>query len=106
MVRSLRNPAVGEIAVLRSRCSLERRERPRGDVHISLGEGPDAARMKRRLQINDQVNMEVPSAMSGNVDSFSQFLNWSTGNGFYRTLGREHPINLERREQSRERRRR
>ncbi|WP_412551887.1 phage terminase large subunit [Shimia sp. MIT910701] len=40
------------------------------------------------------------------VDSFSQFLNWSTGNGFYRTLGREHPINLARREQSRERRRR
>ncbi|MEW2911459.1 phage terminase large subunit [Leisingera sp. JC11] len=40
------------------------------------------------------------------VDSFSQFLNWSTGNGFYRTLGREHPINQERRERSRVRQRR
>lgn len=26
------------------------------------------------------------------VDSFSQFLNWSKGQGFYRMLGREHPI--------------
>ena len=40
------------------------------------------------------------------VDSFSQFLNWSTGTGFYRALGREHPINVERRERSRVRRRR
>ncbi|TCL08258.1 putative phage terminase large subunit-like protein [Shimia isoporae] len=40
------------------------------------------------------------------VDSFSQFLNWSAGNGFYRSLGREHPINLERRERSRSRLRR
>ncbi|WP_161594686.1 phage terminase large subunit [Marimonas lutisalis] len=32
------------------------------------------------------------------VDSFSQFLNWSKGNGFHRALGREHPINLKRRE--------
>ncbi|WP_171052629.1 phage terminase large subunit [Ruegeria sediminis] len=40
------------------------------------------------------------------VDSFSQFLNWSKGNGFYRSLGREHPINLERRERNRSRERR
>lgn len=32
------------------------------------------------------------------VDSFSQFLNWSKGSGFYRSLGREHPINRERQE--------
>jgi predicted phage terminase large subunit-like protein len=37
------------------------------------------------------------------VDSFSQFLNWSKGTGFYRTIGREHPINIERRERSRAR---
>ena len=30
------------------------------------------------------------------VDSFSQFLNWSKGNGFYRALGRDHPINQDR----------
>lgn len=40
------------------------------------------------------------------VDSFSQFLNWSKGTGFYRALGREHPINLERRERNRSRVRR
>ncbi|SHK51996.1 phage uncharacterized protein (putative large terminase), C-terminal domain-containing protein [Shimia gijangensis] len=40
------------------------------------------------------------------VDSFSQFLNWSKGNGFNRALGREHPINVQRRERSRERLRR
>lgn len=40
------------------------------------------------------------------VDSFSQFLNWSKGMGFYRALGREHPINQERRERSRSRERR
>ncbi len=32
------------------------------------------------------------------VDSFSQFLNWSKGPGFYRALGRDHAINRERRE--------
>jgi predicted phage terminase large subunit-like protein len=31
------------------------------------------------------------------VDSFSQLLNWSKGNGFYGAIGRDHPINLERR---------
>lgn len=31
------------------------------------------------------------------VDSFSQFLNWSKTNGFYRALGRDHPINAKRR---------
>ncbi|WP_170340454.1 phage terminase large subunit [Ruegeria arenilitoris] len=40
------------------------------------------------------------------VDSFSQFLNWSKGNGFYRALGREHPINVARREQNQTRVRR
>ncbi|MEM9897886.1 MAG: hypothetical protein AAF742_00735, partial [Pseudomonadota bacterium] len=30
------------------------------------------------------------------VDSFSQFLNWSKGSGLYRALGRDHPINQER----------
>jgi len=38
------------------------------------------------------------------VDSFSQLLNWSKGNGIYRALGREHPINIERRERQRRRR--
>lgn len=40
------------------------------------------------------------------VDSFSQFLNWSTGNGFYRALSRDHPIIVERRERNRRRERR
>ncbi|WP_206021027.1 phage terminase large subunit [Antarcticimicrobium luteum] len=40
------------------------------------------------------------------VDSFSQFLNWSKGNGFWRTLPRDHPLKLERRERSRSRVRR
>jgi len=40
------------------------------------------------------------------ADSFSQFLNWSTQVGFWRALGREHPLNVERRERSRERSRR
>nr|WP_165611630.1 phage terminase large subunit [Cognatiyoonia sediminum] len=38
------------------------------------------------------------------VDSFSQLVNWSKGNGIYRALGREHPINIERRERQRRRR--
>lgn len=37
------------------------------------------------------------------VDSFSQFLNWSKGTGFYRALGRDHPINVERRDRWRRR---
>jgi predicted phage terminase large subunit-like protein len=37
------------------------------------------------------------------VDSFSQFLNWSKGIGFYRAVGRDHPINVERRERIRAR---
>ena len=43
------------------------------------------------------------------VDSFSQFLNWSKGRGFYRALGRDHPVNRQRNERIervRERRRR
>jgi len=32
------------------------------------------------------------------VDSFSQLLNWSKGTGFFRSLGRDHPINLAQRE--------
>lgn len=43
------------------------------------------------------------------VDSFSQFLNWSKGNGFWRALPREHPLRVEgkeRRDRSREIRRR
>lgn len=31
------------------------------------------------------------------VDSFSQFLNWSKGTGFWRTIGRDHPLAVERR---------
>lgn len=31
------------------------------------------------------------------VDSFSQFLNWSKGNGFWRALDRQHPLRVERR---------
>ncbi|MEQ3708992.1 MAG: phage terminase large subunit [Tateyamaria sp.] len=38
------------------------------------------------------------------VDSFSQFLNWSKGTGVYRALGREHPLSIERRERQRRRR--
>ncbi|RYH06264.1 phage terminase large subunit [Tropicimonas sp. IMCC6043] len=40
------------------------------------------------------------------VDSFSQFLNWSKGNGFWRALPRDHPLRIERRERNRERPRR
>lgn len=40
------------------------------------------------------------------VDSFSQFINWSKGHGFNRALGRDHQINIERRERQRERIRR
>jgi len=40
------------------------------------------------------------------VDSFSQFLNWSTGHAFYRALGRNHPINKVRQERARRRPRR
>lgn len=53
---------------------------------------------------------ELQSFPRGNkddqVDSFSQFLNWTQGHGFYRALGREHPISVERREKSRLRQRR
>ncbi len=37
------------------------------------------------------------------VDSFSQFLNWSKGSGFYRALDRDHPIRIARRERIRAR---
>ena len=40
------------------------------------------------------------------VDSFSQFLNWSNGTGFWRSLDREHPLRRERREQAMRRRER
>ncbi|CUH41200.1 phage terminase large subunit [Ruegeria atlantica] len=40
------------------------------------------------------------------VDSFAHFLNWSKGLGFYRALGRDHQINIDRRERNRERVRR
>ncbi|MEQ8903427.1 MAG: phage terminase large subunit [Roseovarius sp.] len=40
------------------------------------------------------------------VDSFSQFLNWTKTNGFFRALGRDHPINVERQNQRRRRPRR
>ncbi|MFD0979940.1 phage terminase large subunit [Tropicimonas aquimaris] len=40
------------------------------------------------------------------VDSFSQFLNWSKGNGPWRALGRHHPLVEERREKNRQKRRR
>ena len=40
------------------------------------------------------------------VDSFSQFLNWSKGTGVYGALGRDHPLTVEKRERSRERQRR
>ncbi|MEE4236050.1 MAG: phage terminase large subunit [Anderseniella sp.] len=35
------------------------------------------------------------------VDSFSQFLNWSKGIGFWRALPRDHPLSLARRERQR-----
>lgn len=37
------------------------------------------------------------------VDSFSQFLNWSKCIGFWRTLPRDHPMKIARRERSRNR---
>jgi len=43
------------------------------------------------------------------ADSFSQFLNWSKGQGFWRSLDREHPLRVERRarlDQKRQERRR
>ncbi len=40
------------------------------------------------------------------VDSFAHFANWSKGVGFYRALGHDHQINIERRERRRERIRR
>ena len=40
------------------------------------------------------------------VDSFSQFLNWSKGNGVFRALGRDHPLSIEKRDRNRQRRRR
>lgn len=40
------------------------------------------------------------------VDSFSQFLNWSKGNGFWRAFPRDHPLRMERRERNRDRIRR
>ncbi|MXU66597.1 phage terminase large subunit [Oceanomicrobium pacificus] len=40
------------------------------------------------------------------VDSFSQFLNWSKGTGFWRSLPRDHPLKVARRERGRERVRR
>jgi predicted phage terminase large subunit-like protein len=40
------------------------------------------------------------------VDSFSQFLNWTKGNSVYRALGRDHPLSIEKRERSRVRQRR
>jgi predicted phage terminase large subunit-like protein len=39
------------------------------------------------------------------VDSFSQFLNWSIGTGFWRSLDREHPLRRERRDRFARRRR-
>jgi len=38
------------------------------------------------------------------VDSFSQFLNWTKGNGLWRALPREHEMSVARRERSRRRR--
>ena len=53
-------------------------------------EAPWLAGFKRELQ-------SFPRGRNDDqVDSFSQFLNWSKGTGFYRALGREHPINQER----------
>lgn len=40
------------------------------------------------------------------VDSFSQFLNWTKGHGFHRALGRNHPINVDRQQRNRRRSRR
>ncbi len=45
-------------------------------------------------------------AKNDQVDSFSQFLNWSKGNGFYRSLSRDHPIRVERRQSNANRQRR
>ena len=68
-----------------------------GNVYLPR-EAPWLPAFKRELQSfprctkNDQ------------VDSFSQFLNWTKGNGVYRALGRDHPLSIERRERQRRRR--
>ncbi|MBW0159609.1 phage terminase large subunit [Sedimentimonas flavescens] len=54
-------------------------------------ESPWLAEFKRELQGFPR------SRHDDQVDSFSQFLNWSGGNGFWRALGYEHPLNVERR---------
>ncbi|KUJ76735.1 hypothetical protein AVO45_09480 [Ruegeria marisrubri] len=63
-------------------------------------EAPWLATFKRELQSFSRGRND------DQVDSFSQFLNWSKGNGFYRALGREHPVNVARRELNRTRVRR
>ncbi|MEP2530923.1 phage terminase large subunit [Shimia sp.] len=70
-----------------------------GKIHLPV-DAPWLTAFKRELQ-------SFPRGRNDDqVDSFSQFLNWSKGNGFYRALGREHPINVQRRERSRLRQRR
>ncbi|MDE0589079.1 phage terminase large subunit [Halocynthiibacter sp. C4] len=63
-------------------------------------EAPWLATFKRELQGFPR------SRYDDQVDSFSQFVNWSNGPGFWRALGREHPLTVERRVRSKERQRR
>ncbi|MEO9575626.1 MAG: phage terminase large subunit [Roseobacter sp.] len=63
-------------------------------------EAPWLAAFKRELQ-------SFPRGRNDDqVDSFSQFLNWSKGNGFWRALPRDSPLRLKSRERNANRDRR
>jgi len=38
------------------------------------------------------------TTLKDQADSFSQFINWKKGTGFWRAIGRDHPLAVERRE--------
>ncbi|MEP0589270.1 MAG: phage terminase large subunit [Roseobacter sp.] len=70
-----------------------------GKVHLPR-EAPWLPAFKRELQSFPR------GTKNDQVDSFSQFLNWSKTGGVYSALGRDHPLTVEKRERSRERQRR
>ncbi|WP_320177816.1 phage terminase large subunit [Roseovarius pacificus] len=70
-----------------------------GLVHLPT-DAPWLADFKRELQSFPRGRYD------DQVDSFSQFLNWTKGVGFWRSLGRNHPINKERQERANRRPRR
>ncbi len=63
-------------------------------------DAPWLADLKRQLQGFRR------SRHDDQVDSFSQFLNWSGSKGFWRTLGRDHPLSIERRNRQEQQRKR